>query len=66
MKYTKHSAWHSRRTRYAAPSGAEGRRQKGRDVSGDAIMHGDGKTHEAQRAARSAHPLQRGAEWGRG
>ena len=35
-------------------------------VSGDAIWRGDEETHEARRAARSTHPLRRGAERGRG
>ncbi len=49
----------------AAPIGGEGRwRRDG--VSGDAIRCGDEKTHEARRAARSAHPLRRSAKWGRG
>jgi hypothetical protein len=49
----------------AAPSGGEGRRQRG-SVSGDATRSGDEETHEAQRAARPTHQLRRGAERGRG
>jgi hypothetical protein len=35
-------------------------------MSGAAIRIGDEETHEAQRAARLAHPLRRGAKRGRG
>ena len=49
----------------AAPSGGEGKRQKGKSVSGDVTRNGDEKTQEAKRAAQPAHQLRRGAERGR-
>ena len=49
----------------AAPSGGKGRRRRG-SVRGDVIWRGDEETHEARRAARSAHQLRRGAERGQG
>jgi hypothetical protein len=65
-KRTRHGARRGRLTHCdTAPSGGEGRRRRG-SVRCDAIWSGDKETHEARRAARSAHQLRRGAEQERG